>query len=317
MTSDLAPPPAARRRLVQTSDGTNLDAFTLSDWGLLGGIAAIWGSSFLLMEIGLRDLAPGVITLARVALGALALACFPSARRAVDREDLPRIVLLGVVWVGVPLTLFPIAQQWIDSSLAGMINAGVPLTSAVWATGLQRRLPGRVQLLGLAMGFAGIVAISAPEIGQGDTTALGAGLLIFAIVLYGLSTNLAVPLQQQYGAPAVILRVQLVGLAVVAPYGVYGLGSSTFTWSAALAMVPLGVLGTGIAFVAMTTLVGRVGAPRGSIAIYFVPLVAIGLGALVLDERISALEIVGTGLVLTGAWITSRRERRRAATPAA
>jgi drug/metabolite transporter (DMT)-like permease len=73
-------------------------------------------------------------------------------------------------------------------------------------------------------------------------------------------------------------------------------------------MVPLGVLGTGLAFVLMTTLVGRVGASRGSIAIYFIPIVAMVLGVLVRSETIEPIAIAGTGLVLIGAWIASRRE---------
>jgi drug/metabolite transporter (DMT)-like permease len=77
-------------------------------------------------------------------------------------------------------------------------------------------------------------------------------------------------------------------------------------------MVPLGVLGTGLAFVAAATLVGRVGAPRGAVAIYFVPVVAIVLGHVVLDEEIEPAALAGTALVLVGAWLTSRREPVRA-----
>ena len=73
-------------------------------------------------------------------------------------------------------------------------------------------------------------------------------------------------------------------------------------------MIPLGVLGTGLAFVLMTTLVGRVGGTRGAVAIYFVPVAAIALGYLVRDEQIEPIALVGTALVLLGAWVTSRRE---------
>jgi drug/metabolite transporter (DMT)-like permease len=77
---------------------------------------------------------------------------------------------------------------------------------------------------------------------------------------------------------------------------------------AALALVPLGALGTGLAFVLMTTLVGRVGGPRGAVATYFIPVVAIALGVSFLDERVAPLALTGTALVLGGAWLTSRRE---------
>jgi drug/metabolite transporter (DMT)-like permease len=88
----------------------------------------------------------------------------------------------------------------------------------------------------------------------------------------------------------------------------WSLPGSTWAWGPALAMLPLGILGTGVAFVLMATLVGRVGGPRGSVAIYFVPIVAIILGVTLLGEVLHPLALAGTGLVLAGAWITSRRE---------
>jgi drug/metabolite transporter (DMT)-like permease len=303
----------ARRRLVETSEGASMDAYGSQEWALLAFTALVWGSSFFWMDLGLDAFAPGVITVARIGLGAATLALFPRARRPLPREDWPRVALLGVVWMGIPLTLFPIAQQYVDSALAGMINAGVPLTSALWATLLLRRLPGRIQVAGITIGFLGIVAISAPEIGRSSSTALGTILVLVALVLYGLATNLTVPLQQRHGSLPVILRMQLVALVVVIPYGLVGLGRSTFAWGPALAMVPLGALGTGLAFVAMATLVGRVGSARGSISIYFTPLVAIVLGVAFRGEHVTLTALVGTVLVLVGAWLTSRREVRREA----
>lgn len=305
----VAPPGRQRQRLLETSGGTVTDAFGAPEWGLLGAIAVIWGSSFLFMAVGLETLRPGVVTLARLGLGAAALACVPRARRAVERSDLPRIALLGVVWMAIPLTLFPIAQQWIDSSVAGMINGGVPITTAIWSTVLLRRAPGPRQLVGIGVGFVGVVAIFLPELQGSSATALGASLVILAIALYGLAANMAVPLQQRYGALPVLLRAQFAALILVTPLGLWQLPDSTFAWGPVLAMVPLGVLGTGLAFVAMTTLVGRVGGPRGSVAIYFVPVVAVVLGVVVRGEQVAPIAIVGTALVLLGAWITSRRER--------
>lgn len=111
-----------------------------------------------------------------------------------------------------------------------------------------------------------------------------------------------------------ILRMQLVALVVVTPLGLVGLGRSTFTWGPALSMLPLGMLGTGLAFVAMATLVGRVGSSRGSISIYFTPVVAIVLGVGFRGDRVTPWAIGGTALVLLGAWLTSRREVRRQVT---
>jgi len=271
-------------------------------------VASIWGSSFLFMAVGLEAFEPGVVTLARLGLGLLALSLIPRARRSVDRVDMPRIAGLGFVWIGVPLILFPIAQQWIDSSVAGMINGAVPITAAIWAAGLLRTLPGPRQIVGIIIGFTGVVAIFLPELQDSSATALGAALVAFAVVLYGLGANMAVPLQQKYGALPVLLRAQLWAMTIVLPVGLAQVPASSWEWNAALAMIPLGVLGTGLAFILMTTLVGRVGGTRGSIAIYFVPIVAIILGVLVRDETIEPIALAGAALVLLGAWVTSRKE---------
>jgi len=278
------------------------------EWGLLTAVALIWGSSFVFMAIGLDAFRPGVVTLGRVALGTLTLALVPKARDRIDREDRARVFGLGVIWIGIPLTIFPIAQQWIDSSVAGMLNGAVPIAAAAWATLLLRRLPGWRQLVGIGVGFVGVVAISAPEVVDSSASALGAMLVIGAVVLYGLSTNLVVPLQQKYGSLPVLFNAQLAALVIVVPFGLFQIPGSTWAWPSALAMIPLGALGTGLAFVLMATLVGRVGGTRGSIAIYFVPVVAIVLGVIVRGDALQPAALAGTGLVLVGVWIASRRD---------
>jgi drug/metabolite transporter (DMT)-like permease len=189
-----------------------------------------------------------------------------------------------------------------------MLNGAVPLFGAAWAVLLLRRPLGRVQTLGLLVGFAGVVAISWPEVEGSRATTLGAALVLLAVACYGLAVNLAVPLQQRYGALPVLLRAQLTALVLLAPFGLWSLPGSRLAWGAALAMLPLGLLGTGLAFVLMATLVGRVGGPRGAVATYFIPVVAIALGVAFLGERVAPLALLGTALVLGGAWLTSRRE---------
>ena len=132
-----------RRPLLETGSGSRAEAFGVREWGLLASIALIWGSSFLFIDIGLEALAPGVIALSRVALGVAALSLVPAARRPIGPEDRVRVAFLGVIWAGLPLLLFPVAQQWIDSSVAGMLNGAVPLAGAAWAVVLcAARSPG-------------------------------------------------------------------------------------------------------------------------------------------------------------------------------
>jgi len=138
---------------------------------------------------------------------------------------------------------------------------------------------------------------------------MGVVLILLAVLCYGLAVNLAVPLQQRYGALPVLLRSQLVSLVVVTPFFAAALPSSGWAWSSATAVFLLGVLGTGAAYVAMAVLVGRVGATRGSIAIYFIPIVAVFLGTVLREERFHPVSLAGMALILLGAWLASRPER--------
>ena len=296
-------------RLPRTAQGTNAGAYTPLDWGLLATTTLIWGASFFFIEIALDSFTPGLITFLRVALGATALAVVPAARRPIGANDWPRLALLGTIWVAVPFTLFPVAQQWINSSMAGMLNAAMPVMTALVTLLLARRLPGAWQATGLAIGLAGTVAVGWESLGEGSTTALGVGLVMAAVLCYSVSMNLAIPLQQRYGTLRVMLRVLMVATVLTAPASVPGLRTATWDPQAIASVATLGVLGTGLAFVAMGTLAGRVGATRASVTTYLMPIVSIALGAVVLDETIPGPARIGIVLELLGAWLVTRAER--------
>ena len=303
-------PAPDRAKLLTVSAGTSSGAFRPSDWGLLGVVALTWGASFLFIDIGLDAFSPYLIAFLRIAFGAATLACVPAARAHVDRSDRGRILLLGVIWMMLPLTLFPLAEQHVNSALAGMLNGGMPILTAVVATALGLRRPGRVQVVGLAVGFVGVVLISADSFAIGGDQAFGVVLIFGALICYALSANLAVPLQQKYGGPALMLRVEAVGALLTAPLALYGVtgGRSHFEWRPFLAVLTLGVAGTGAAFAVMASLLGRVGATRGSIVTYLMPPVSIVLGVLVRNDHIAWLSVVGMAVVLAGAVLVSRKE---------
>jgi len=295
-------------RMISTAAGTRSASFGPTEWGLVSFLALTWGASFLFIDIALDSLSPGVITWLRAVLGATALGFIPASRRPVDSQTWPRIVLLGFTWIAIPFTLFPVAQQWIDSSLAGILNAAMPLFAAGIAALLLRRLPGPIHLVGLLLGFVGVVLVTLPSWGDGDNAALGIILVLLATLLYGFSVNIAVPLQQANGALPVVLRAQGVAAVATLPFAVFGLGDSSFEWVGLGAVTILGVFGTGVALAVMASLVGRVGATRGGVAIYFIPIVAVILGVAFRDDSVALLTIVGMVVVLAGAYLASRKE---------
>ncbi len=283
----------------------NRVGFSVRDWLMLAGVVFTWGPSFLLIDIGVEHLAPSLVAFGRIAFGAATLSVFRVARQPVNRSDWPGIALLGVIWLAVPFLLFSTAQQWIDSSLAGMINAATPLFTALVAAFLVRQLPSRLQGMGLVVGFLGVVAVSLPSV-EGGSNAAGVGLVLLATVLYGFSFNLLADLQRRNDSIAIVWRSQMVAAVLLAPVAVVGLGSSEFVWSSVLAVAALGSFGTALAFFWFTALIGRVGSTRAAVALYFVPVVAITLGAALNDESIHVAALLGTLLVLAGAYMTSR-----------
>jgi drug/metabolite transporter (DMT)-like permease len=285
------------------------DRFTSSDWGLFLSVAVIWGASFLFIDIGLDALPPGVITLMRVGLGALALAVLPLPRQhtRIRPEDRRRVVAISVVWVAVPFTLFPIAEQHITSAVAGLLNGGTPIFAAIFAMVLLRQPTRGAQLLGIAVGFVGVVLVSLPSIGEGSSETFGVALVVLATVCYGFAVTLTGPMQQRYGSVNLMAKVLALATIWTAPYGLWQLGDARWEVGPVVAVAVLGVVGTGVAFALMGTLVGRVGSTRASFITYLIPVVALVLGVAFRDDDVVALELLGVVFVIGGAFLASRR----------
>lgn len=296
-------------RLLSTSYGTNRSAFSLSDWGLFIGVSLIWGASFLFMDIGLDSFHPGLVTFLRVGFGAVTLSLLARVRKTeIRKEDLARVRLLGVLWIAIPMTLFPIAQQWINSAIAGMLNGATPIFTAAVASILLGALPGRLQIAGLAIGLAGVLAMALPSADEGTFQAVGVALVVVATVCYALSLNMVTPISQRHRFLGVINHILWVATIAVAPLGVYGLTQSSFSSASLAAMVAVGSLGTGLAFWMMGALVGSVGSTRGTFITYVIPVVALILGVTFRGDSVSPLAIVGVFLVVGGAILASRQE---------
>ncbi len=226
---------SSKRPLIETAQGTRREAFGPQEWGLLAAIAAMWGSSFLFIEIGLEHFGPGVVAFGRVAVGALTLSLVCRVPTGPSNAaTCPGWRCSGSVWMAAPLLLFPIGQQWIDSSLAGHAQRRAFRSSRrsrprSCCAGCRRA----GILTGIAVGFLGVVGVLWPATRDADATALGASLVLLAVLCYGVAVNIAVPLQQRYGALPVLLRAQLVALVLLAPAALVSLPNSEFAWSSA------------------------------------------------------------------------------------
>ena len=288
--------------------------FGPAEWGMTAGVALTWGASFLFIAIAIDHVATGVVPVARLGFGALALSCFPAARRMVAREDIWRVALLGLVAMTIPFYLYPLAEQTVSSSVTGMINGSIPVTTVLAAAVLTRTMPSRRRIVAVLIGFGGIALISFGSVGDGKGASVrGVLFLLAATCCYAFTSIMSREMQVKYGTLTVLLWQELFALAFSLPLGIPAFADSDFAWSALLALFVLGAMGTGLAYVLYGMLMVRAGAVRGVIGVFFTPIVATVLGLVFRDEKVTVLAVIGMCVVICGAWLTSRPDRVPAA----
>lgn len=288
---------------------TNLQ-FGMVEWLLALGMALTWGSSFLLIDIIIRDAPTTFVPFGRSFFGMVALFFVPRSRETIDRSHRPRLLILGLIWMAMPFLLFPLAERTVASSIAGMMNGALPVVVAVVTAIWVRKSPSIQRMTAVVVGFLGIVLIAAPSIKEGSSADLkGIIYLVLALLCYAVGLNIARPLQAIYSPASLMLRVVAISTVISAPLGLVAMTRATFSLSMIGATIVLGALGSGIAFLLFGTLLKRTGPVRAMIPTYFTPIVGTFLGVFFNDEKILLLSILGMLIVTFGAWLTSRPEK--------
>jgi drug/metabolite transporter (DMT)-like permease len=272
-----------------------------------GFLATVWGSSFLFIKVGLRGLSPTQVASGRVWLGALALVVIASVRRRPMPRELVvygHLLAVGMLLCVVPFTLFAYGETHISSGLASILNATTPLLTMLLASMfLPQERPTRLKLIGLAVGFGGVLVVFAPWRGVGSGSLLGELACVGATTSYGAAFVYLRRFVIPRGLDPVTVALVQVGLAAVvlaiaAPF--VSTDPVHLTWPIVGSMLSLGVLGTGIAYVLNTNVVIGLGATAASTVTYLTPVVGVLLGVLVLAETLSWNEPVGAVLVVLG-----------------
>lgn len=307
---------------------TTTDRVPLQAWlPTMLALAAIWGCSFLFISVGVRELHPLYLALGRVIAGSLVLVII----LAIKRESLPRdprlwvhSFVVGAVGSAIPWTLFGYGEQRIPSLLAGIWNGITPLVVLPIAVLIFRTETFSLQrVLGLIVGFAGMLVVLGAWNVQGGANLTGQILCMLAAVCYGF----AVPYQKRFIAgttlsgtalSASLLICAAVQLAVVAP--IVTREAPPMPWSLSIevfgSVLALGALGSGLAFVLSLRNIRLIGASRSSMVTYLMPVFSILVGVIVLHEHITWYQPVGALIVLLGVAVsqglirTARRGRK-------
>jgi drug/metabolite transporter (DMT)-like permease len=281
-------------------------------------VAALWGSTWMAIRIGLEDLPPLRFAGVRMAIAALVLAPFAlrgGAWREVVGPARAQLALVAVLQIALPYGLMFVAQQWVPSGLAAVLFASFP----VWIALLARALvPGEsltpARLASALLGIAGVAVLQLPHLGdlEGAGRLLPGGALVVLSSMIVALANVLVrrhlaavsPLAMTAGQTAVG-AVLLLAAAALLEHG----RPAAFTPSAVAALAWLAVFGTALTYVGLYWLVPRV--PMAAIGA--LPLldttVAVTLGALVLHEPVGWNLALGGGMVLAAAALTIPRRR--------
>jgi drug/metabolite transporter (DMT)-like permease len=279
------------------------------------GLALLWGSNFLFIKVALDGLSPAQVVLGRMTLGAAVLLAVVGLRR----EALPRqpvmwlhLAFMAVLANLVPYFLFGYGEQRITSSLAGVLNATTPLFTLVIAaaSGTGERLTA-TRAAGLVLGFGGVLVLVAPwRAGSLSGELAGQLACLGAAVCYAVSFVWTRRFLTGRGFPpralaAAQLGASVVLLALVSPLVVRDPVSLTPAVTASI--LALGVVGTSAAYLLYYRLIADEGATTTSTVLYFLPVVAVVLGVLVLDEPLGWNLFAGTAVVLLGVALSEGR----------
>jgi drug/metabolite transporter (DMT)-like permease len=293
-------------------------------WTLLLSLGAIWGASYLLIKIGLRDLSPGMVAFVRVALAAIVLLGLAGARNALGGFGPAAgwVFLIALAQVSAPFVLIAAGEQEISSSLAGILVSSAPLFTALLAIRVDQaeRAEG-LRLVGIVLGVLGVGLLLGVDLsGSGDELLGGLAVLLAGLgyAIGGLLAKHKLADQPPIGVAAWVLTA---GAVLLVPAAVIGFPDSTPALGPVAAVATLGVVGTGIAFAIFYELIATVGPARTFIVTYLAPAFAVVYGVTLLDEEVTVTTLVGLALILAGSYLAAegrnplRRRRAVASVP--
>jgi drug/metabolite transporter (DMT)-like permease len=277
-------------------------------------LGIVWGCSFIFIKAGLEFLSPVGVAFVRCALGAVTLysyARFKGISLPRNRMALVHIWVVSLLLNVIPGIFYALAETAVTSILAAIMNAVTPLMTVLAILLINREeKPEFHQLLGLLLGFLGVLIVLGAWAGLGDNPLWAILILLFAVACYGVTfpytRRFVMPLKIQSEA---IVATQLICAAstLLPIYLISGISVTAFPVTPVISMIALGVFGSGFAYLWNFKIMQLAGSAIASSVTYLTPLVAVIVGVIFLSEKVTWNEPVGALVVLLGAAIAQER----------
>ncbi len=282
--------------------------------GIYIALGIVWGCSFIFIKLGLEFLSPFGVAFGRCALGAVALLIYSRIKKislVKDRRMLGHLWVVSLLLNVIPGILFALAETQVTSILAGIINAVTPLMTLIAIILVSRNEPPtKPQVIGLLIGFLGVLTVLGAWNGLGTNPLWAILVLLAAVTCYGFSF----PYSRRFILPANLspesmatAQVSLGALTLLPLFIFDGVNGNEYAIGPALAMVALGVFGSGFAYIWNFTIMRAAGSAIASSVTYVTPVVAVIVGLIFLQEKLHWYEPVGAIIVLLGAAIAQGR----------
>jgi len=282
-------------------------------------LGVVWGCSFIFIKLGLEFLTPFGVAFVRCALGAITLLIVVKIKKIKlpsDKSTWRKLWILAMLLNVIPGILFAYAEVYVTSVLAGIINATTPLATLIVMMIAFREERLKVeQIIGLIIGAIGVMVVLGIWQGVGENQLTGVIALLIAVTCYGISFPYTVRNIIPLGLkPEAAATTQLVMAAItLLPFYLFdGISQDYYRPATLFAMLALGILGSGVAYIWNFSIIAAAGSSIASSVTYLTPVVAIIVGWVFLGEALSWFEPVGALLVIIGAATSQGRFNRKA-----
>lgn len=282
-------------------------------WPGITALSLLWGGAYLVIDLALRGFPPVLVVLGRVALAASFLLPI-----ALKRNVLPalkqrpwRVLTTVLLQATLPMLLLTIGQHWLSPGLAGIIVGSQPLFVAILALKYapDERPQGKTALVGLMLGFAGLILLFGLDISGGERAVFGGALLVGSAFCYACGA-LLIHKKLNFAEPlGVATAAMLVSTAVLLVPGLLAIPDANPTQASIIALIALGIVFTGLTLTLNYSLIKYAGPARATLAFYLSPGVAVVLSWMLLGERISWSTGLGLVAIVLGSALAANRVR--------
>ncbi|MDI6100037.1 DMT family transporter [Actinoplanes sp. NEAU-A12] len=281
-------------------------------WLLFAVVSFLWGIPYFLIKIAIEDLSPVLVVAGRTAIAAAVLIPFALMRGTLGalRGRMRVVALIAAVHIIGPFLLITYGEQHITSSLTGILIAVEPVVIALLLSRAEPLTP--VRILGLFLGFAGVVILVGVDLSGDRYGLLGAAMVLAAAVSYAVATMLVQRHAADLPPESLTVGTTVITTLVLLPASLFALPDAPVGADAWGALAVLGVFCTAVALLAFYKLIGLAGSNRAGLVTYVNPVVAVLLGVALLNEPVGPGTVAGFAVVVAGCWFCTRPVPARA-----